>query len=292
MPHSTASSLDRAHRHALRVEAGLVGHHLAQDGEQALAHLGEAGQDLEALRPPPPRISDPADVGDAVADAGVLDAAGDARAPGRLVPSRTASRVCRMPQPVVHPLAGGEEVARVEDVAVADVVAVEADPLGEPVEHALDGERGLVGAEAAHRAARRVVGVDGARLDVDVRHPVGPAGSDRRPAPAPWRRPRRRRRCRRGSAPGPRSAGRRRRADRVVQRQRVALGVDAHRLRLGSARAGPAGPAARRRAPRAAWIDRSSLPPKAPPLVTSSTSTRSRRTPSTAAIWRWSSWTP
>ncbi len=48
------------------------------------------------------------------------------------------------------------------------------DLLGEPVEDALHGEGGLVGAETAHGAARRVVGVDGARLDRDVGHPVGP----------------------------------------------------------------------------------------------------------------------
>ena len=63
-----------------------------------------------------------------------------------------------------------------QDVALADVVAVEAGPLGQHVQDALDGERGLVGAEAAHRAGGRVVGVDGHRLDVDVGHPVGAAG--------------------------------------------------------------------------------------------------------------------
>ena len=41
-----------------------------------------------------------------------------------------------------------------------------------------------------------------------------------------------------------------------------------------------------------AWTERSSLPPKAPPFETSSTSTCSLGRPSTSAIWRWSSWTP
>ena len=41
-----------------------------------------------------------------------------------------------------------------------------------------------------------------------------------------------------------------------------------------------------------AWLDRSSLPPKAPPLETSSTTTVAGSTPSTAAIWLRSSQTP
>ena len=63
-----------------------------------------------------------------------------------------------------------------ERVAPAHLPAVEAAGLGQDVEHALDGEVGLVGPEAAHGAGRRVVGVDGARLDVDVGHAVGAAG--------------------------------------------------------------------------------------------------------------------
>ena len=41
-----------------------------------------------------------------------------------------------------------------------------------------------------------------------------------------------------------------------------------------------------------AWLDMSSLPPKAPPLDTNSTVTRSVSTPSTDAIWLRSSQTP
>ena len=56
------------------------------------------------------------------------------------------------------------------------VPAVEADLCGEQVEAAFDGEARLVDAEAAHRAARRIVGVGRDRLDLERRHAVGPAG--------------------------------------------------------------------------------------------------------------------
>ena len=76
------------------------------------------------------------------------------------------SRIC----PVV------EQVADAHDVAPAHLPAVEPDLGGEQVEAALDGEARLVDAEAAHRAAGRIVGVGGDRLDRERRHPVGPAG--------------------------------------------------------------------------------------------------------------------
>ena len=61
-------------------------------------------------------------------------------------------------------------------VALADVVAVDADLFGEDVHDALDGEMGLVGAEAAHRAARGIIREDGFGLDIDVGHAVWAAG--------------------------------------------------------------------------------------------------------------------
>ena len=73
---------------------------------------------------------------------------------------------------LVEQLAGGEGFAGFENVAVADVVAVDADALGQPIEQAFDGEGRLIGAEAAHRAAGRVVRVDGERFHVDRRHAV------------------------------------------------------------------------------------------------------------------------
>ena len=73
---------------------------------------------------------------------------------------------------LVEQLAGGERFARLENVAVADVVAVDADFFGEAIEQAFDRERRLVRAEAAHRAAGRVVRVDGERFHVDRRHAI------------------------------------------------------------------------------------------------------------------------
>ena len=66
----------------------------------------------------------------------------------------------------------------VDDVARADLPAADADLLGEAVEHALHGELGLVGAEAAERAAHRVVGAGGDGLDVD--------GGQRGTGPQAW----------------------------------------------------------------------------------------------------------
>ena len=90
----------------------------------------------------------------------------------------------------------------VERVAPADLPAVDADLLGEQVEHALDREVRLVDAEAAHRAARRVVRVDGAspRRRRSARGRRRRRG--RRRARAPCRRRWRRRRCRRRCARG------------------------------------------------------------------------------------------
>ncbi len=120
--------------------------------------------------------------------------------------------------------------------------------LGEQVEAALHREVRLVGAEAAHRAAGRVVGVDGERLDVDVRHPVGAAGvaggalehlaADRGVGAgvADHARPHR------GQPPLGVAA------DGVVHADRVALGVHADRLLARRASAAPAGRSARRAA--------------------------------------------
>ena len=125
------------------------------------------------------RIDAPA-LGDAVADAGVLVAAGD---PGV---TRAAIGVADGEQRLLEPDAGAELLARagavadVERVAPAHLPAVDPDALGEHVEHALHREVRLVDAEAAHRAARRVVRVDRCRLDVDVRNPVGAARVARR----------------------------------------------------------------------------------------------------------------
>ncbi len=166
---------DGAHPHEPEIEAGLLVDDLAEDGVEPLAHLGEAGEDVDEAVVVD-LDEDPAGVFETVADPGVLDAAGDAGLGRRFVVLTHRFQGAADAAALVHQLPGGETVARVEDVSFADVVAVEPDLLGEPVEDALHGEGGLVGAETAHGAARRVVGVDGAGLDRDIRHPVRAAG--------------------------------------------------------------------------------------------------------------------
>ena len=91
-----------------------------------------------------------------------------------LYASFTASSVLRRPNGLSSNLAGGERFARLQNVAIANVVAVDADLLGQPIEQAFDRERRLIRAEAAHRAAGRVVRVDGERFHVDRRHAIRP----------------------------------------------------------------------------------------------------------------------
>ena len=102
--------------------------------------------------------------------------------------------------------------------------------LGELVEQALERERDLRHAEAAHGAARRVVGVDGQRFDVDVGHAIRAArvaggalehlGADTGVGA--------------GVADDPRAHGDEAAvgvaAGRVVERHGVALGMEAERL--------------------------------------------------------------
>ena len=69
-------------------------------------------------------------------------------------------------------LAGRQRVAGRERVQEAQLDRVDPERRGELVHLRLGGEAGLHGAEAAHRAARRVVRVDAGRLDQRVRHVV------------------------------------------------------------------------------------------------------------------------
>src|SRR5258705_10690328 len=120
-------------------------------------------------------VDDPDDhaafFGRAVADAGALDAT--AHAGVLRVAVDVLHRVERLAEAAhafAHHLAGGKAIARVEDVARADLPPVHADALGQHPHDAFDGEVPLVGAEATHRAARRVVRVDGAGLHRHARH--------------------------------------------------------------------------------------------------------------------------
>ena len=168
------------HAHDLRVEPGLLVDHLPEHGEQALAHLRVAREDLDGAALQDAQ-QQPAAVVHAVADPGVLDPAGDSSVAGALVHLPHGLQGLPDPAALRHDLAGGKPIAGTQDVALPDVVSVDPDLLGQQVHDPLDRERGLVGAEAAHRAARRVVRVDRLRLDVDVRHAVGPAGVTTRP---------------------------------------------------------------------------------------------------------------
>ncbi len=157
------------------VEPELGGRDLAEDGMGALAHLGPGVEDGETAVTFGTQDRT-AVLGQAVADARVLGAAGDARvARGPVLVAHREQRVLEAdagPQLLPRP----EAIALGDGVAPAHLPAVDADRLGEPVEQPLDGEVGLVGTEAAHRAGRRVVRVDRAGLDIDVGHLVGAAG--------------------------------------------------------------------------------------------------------------------
>ena len=155
-----------------------------------------------------------------------------------------------------------------DHVAGPDLPAVDAGAVGQAVEQALGGELGLVGAEPAERAAHRVVGAHGHRLDVDDRPGVGAAGvaggplehlhADRGVGPG----------VADDAGPAARSPGRRRRSPaHASTRTGWRLGWtrnDSSRLNVHFT-GRPS-----RRAARAvwAWLAQSSLPPKAPPLAT------------------------
>ncbi len=72
----------------------------------------------------------------------------------------------------VDDLAGDVAVALDEAVLLPELHPIHAEAVGELVHECLVGERRLHAAEAAHRAARRVVRVDAVRVDRHVRDPV------------------------------------------------------------------------------------------------------------------------
>ena len=161
--------------HALRGQPQLLAGDLLQDGVDALPHLRPGVEERHGAVRLRPQDRAPV-LRDAVADARVLDAAGDPGVPGAAVRVANGEERLLEADARAELLARPEPVADVERVAPADLPAVDADLLGQQVEDPLDREVRLVGAEAAHRAARRVVRVDRLRLDVHVRHAVGAAG--------------------------------------------------------------------------------------------------------------------
>ncbi len=160
--------------HALGWEAELLAGDLLQDRVHALPHLRPGV--VERHRAVGLGSQHGAAVLDhAVADAGVLDAAGDPGEASFAVGVAYGQQRLLEAHAGAELLPGPEPVADLERVAPADLPAVDPDLLGEHVEHAFDREVGLVDAESAHRAARRVVRVDRRALDVHVRNLVGAA---------------------------------------------------------------------------------------------------------------------
>src|SRR5204862_1097320 len=104
-----------------------------------------------------------------VAETSALDAAADPFVLRGLVRALDGlERLANAANALAHDLAGAERVAGIENVSIADVPSVHADPLGEDIHHAFHRELRLVAAEAAHRARVRIVRVHRLGVDVDV----------------------------------------------------------------------------------------------------------------------------
>ena len=143
-------------------------------------------------------------------------------------------------------LAGRQRVARRERVQQPELDGVDPERGGELVHLRLAGEARLHGAEAAHRAARRVVRVDAGRLDQRVRHVVRPAGERGRVRRDRGRATRRRRRRRAGSASARRRAGPRGSRGARPRSSRGAGGRGRRTTRRARRRASPGGSCAAR----------------------------------------------
>src|SRR4029079_18790741 len=93
-----------------------------------------------------------------ISDARALDAAADPGVFRALV--NVLHRFERLPDAaaLAHDLAGAEGVTGRQAISHENVVAVDSDFFGENVHDPFDREVGLIGAEAAHRSAGRIVG--------------------------------------------------------------------------------------------------------------------------------------
>ena len=173
--------------------------------------------------------------GDAVADARVLDGAGDARTGMAAEGVAHGQQGFAQSRPFPEDLPGGDHAARGHGVVIAELPAVEAALFAQLVDEAFHREIGLVHPEAPERACGLVVGED--RLDVDV-HRGDVVGADRVRAGAGHHRA-----ARRGVGPGVGKDARLRRheqplfvaADDVMELHGMALGV--HPYGLGTRQA-------------------------------------------------------
>ena len=109
-------------------------------------------------RTPSPRVVFPAPPGSRIASRGSSSGSGSGSAAARRITSRVGQRAR-------DHLAGGEHAARLERVQEPQLDRVDVERRGELVHLRLGREARLHGAEAAHRAARRVVRVDGEPVD-------------------------------------------------------------------------------------------------------------------------------
>ena len=164
---------------AIRIDAQLLCRDLQGDGVHTLAHLGPAVTYLDdAIAAESDDCA--AQLAEPVPEPRVFQSQAET---DRLAccASRVVVRLDRIETDlgatatVVHDLAGTPDLAGVDHVALANLPTVDADHLGEPVEHAFHCELRLVGAEAAERSTDRVVGAHGNRVNVDRRHVVRPA---------------------------------------------------------------------------------------------------------------------
>ena len=150
-----------------------LGGDLGEHGPRALSHLDGAGQHADAA------VGVQADdrLGHAGADRG-LEHRGEAAPAIGGAGERPADRLGRAAQALLElavdgRVAGGERLAVAEEVVAPEVDGIAAEPVGGDVEERLERPRELRHAEAAKRAARRGVRVDGGTAEIDVRHAIG-----------------------------------------------------------------------------------------------------------------------
>ena len=159
---------------AKRQAAGL-GNVLQKNGVAALADVGRGGIDHGTA------ILDAnlaaAGVGQAHTHAGILHGAGNAGVAGmRIVGILDLEQRLLQRRGAVGNLTVGQNLARLDGIAVANLPRIQADLLGQQVDQALERKLGLANAKATVRAGGRVVGVVAKTANVGVLVLVGTDG--------------------------------------------------------------------------------------------------------------------